>query len=428
MSINISCREHFFGKDGKVKYQYILILGSNLGDKKEFLNLAAANLSLNALILKKTEIKKTKAFHIHNQPDFFNQGILIETKLSPEKLLLFIKEIERDLGRKHNVRYGPREIDIDIVWYSGERYKSDKLSVPHTQNRARSWVREFIVELKSEAVDETVKVKYKDMNVKPITKISDFLYKKKNGEKISVLTCYDYSIAKLLSKTSVDTVLVGDSLANVFQGRKNTLPVTLDEMIYHAKAVRRGCPDAFITVDMPFLSFQVSPEETVKNAGRILKETGCDAVKIEGVFYETIEKMVKASIPVMGHLGLTPQSVLKFGGYGLQAKQKEEQYKLIEDALSLQSAGCFSMVLEMIPAALTGEISKKLEIPTIGIGAGPNADGQVLVINDLLGIDEDFSPKFVRKYADLSSVIMTAVENYCADVRKKDFPSEKESF
>ena len=409
-------------------YLYILVLGSNLGDKEEFLNRAIESLSKNTSVLKKTEILKTKAIQVHNQPDFVNQGVLIETKLKPDDLLSFAKEIEKELGRKHTIRFGPREIDIDIVWYSAGRYKSNSLTIPHRQNRARGWVRKFIAELNPDAADDEAQIKYKEMDVKTITKVSDFTAKKKNGEKITVLTCYDYSMAKLLSKTSVDTVLVGDSLASVFQGHKNTLPVTLDEMIYHARAVRRGLPDAFITVDMPFLSFQVSPEETVKNAGRILKETGCDAVKIEGVFFETIEKMLKASIPVMGHLGLTPQSVLKFGGYSLRAKQKDEQYKLIEDALALQSAGCFGMVLEMIPASLTETISKKLEIPTIGIGAGPDADGQVLVINDLLGIDEDFSPKFVRKYADLSSTIMSAVEKYCVDVRKKDFPSEKESF
>ncbi|MDH5718324.1 MAG: 3-methyl-2-oxobutanoate hydroxymethyltransferase [Spirochaetia bacterium] len=266
--------------------------------------------------------------------------------------------------------------------------------------------------------------------MKTITKIQDFTAKKQKGEKITVLTCYDYSMAKLLSKTSIDTVLVGDSLAGVFQGHKNTLPVTLDEMIYHAKTVRRGLPDAFITVDMPFLSFQISPEKTVKNAGRIMKEAQCDAVKLEGAGYliETIKKLTDASIPVMGHLGLTPQSVLKTGGYKLQAKEKKEQENLIKDALAIEKAGCFAMVLEMIPADLAKEVSKKLKIPTIGIGAGAGADGQVLVINDLLGIDADFSPKFVRRYANLSEQIITSVENFCLDVRKKEFPGKKESF
>jgi len=233
-----------------------------------------------------------------------------------------------------------------------------------------------------------------------------------------------------VARTSVDAILVGDSLGNVIQGQPNTLAVTVDDMIYHARIVRRGAPQAFIVADLPFMSYQASVEEAMKSAGRILKETGADAVKLEGgaAVVPQIKALVAAGIPVMGHLGLTPQSLLAFGGYKVQGKSADAAEKILADARAIEAAGVFSMVLEMVPAALAEKISAALTVPTIGIGAGDKTDGQVLVLTDLLGLDPDFVPRFVRKYADLSGQVLTALENYAADVRGKKFPSEKESF
>ncbi len=253
---------------------------------------------------------------------------------------------------------------------------------------------------------------------------------KRNGEKIAVLTAYDFLFAKIIDACGIDIALVGDSLSNVYQGNETTLPVTLDEMIYHTKTVCRAVQRAMIVVDMPFMSYQASEEEALRNAGRVLKETSAQAVKLEGgrTIAATINRMVNVGIPVMGHLGLTPQSIHSFGSYDVQAKQDEASEKLISDAHALQDAGVFSIVLEKIPAKLAAEVSAQLEIPTIGIGAGVNCDGQVLVLHDMLGLNQDFHPKFVRHYAEGFQVFFDAVTKYIQDVKKSKFPSQDESY
>ncbi len=257
---------------------------------------------------------------------------------------------------------------------------------------------------------------------------------KERGEKIAMLTAYDYTMARILDRSGVDAVLVGDSASNVFAGHNTTLPMTVDEMIYHAKAVVRGVQAetsrAMVIVDMPFMSYQLSPEDAVRNAGKIMKEHECDAVKMEGgkVIAEAVKRITDIGIPVMGHLGLMPQSIYKYGSYKVRAKEGEEAEQLMEDARILEESGAFAIVLEKIPSKLAGQVSRSLTIPTIGIGAGPECDGQVLVINDMLGLNTEFHPRFVRRYANLSSVIEKAVQSYVEDVRAGSFPSEDESY
>ncbi|MGB9774187.1 MAG: 3-methyl-2-oxobutanoate hydroxymethyltransferase [Bacteroidota bacterium] len=256
---------------------------------------------------------------------------------------------------------------------------------------------------------------------------------KRRGEKIVMLTAYDFLMAKFLDDAGVEVILVGDSLANVVQGQSTTLPVTLDEMIYHAKLVRRAVKRALLVVDMPFLSYQVSIEEAVRNCGRVLKETGAEAVKLEGglPMVDTVQRLVDIGIPVMGHLGLTPQSVHKFGGYGVRGKERSEADWLFESARSLEKAGIFSLVLEKIPSELAKSVTDALSVPTIGIGAGPHCDGQVLVLYDMLGLFEfpgGKPPKFVRQYAELAQSVRNAVQSYIDDVKQGKFPSEKESY
>ena len=253
---------------------------------------------------------------------------------------------------------------------------------------------------------------------------------KQRCEKISMLTAYDYSMASLIDQAGMDVILVGDSASNVMVGNTTTLPMTLEQMIFYAKAVVNGVKRALVVTDMPFGTVSGDPLKSLDNAILMMKETGTDAIKIEGgeEILPDIRKIINAGIPVMGHLGLMPQSINKYGTYGVRAKNKEEAEKLIKDALLLQEAGCFGIVLEKIPAELTKEISSRLLIPTIGIGAGSDADGQVLVMQDMLGINKDFSPKFLRRYADLHTVITEAVQNYIKDVKAVDFPNEKESY
>lgn len=260
--------------------------------------------------------------------------------------------------------------------------------------------------------------------------INSFFKSKVEARKISMLTAYDYSMAKLLDNAGVDTLLVGDSLGMVVQGNDSTLSVSVDDMIYHGKAVTKGAQRAFVVVDMPFLSYHVSIEETIKNAGRIIKETGADAVKIEGGerVVETIEALVNAQIPVMGHLGLTPQSVNMFGGFRAQGKSEWAGKELLQDAQLLQDAGVFAIVLECIPEALAKLISEHLRVPTIGIGAGRHCDGQVLVINDMLGIFNDFTPKFVKHFADLAQPIEHAVKTYIDEVQSGIFPAREHAY
>ena len=253
---------------------------------------------------------------------------------------------------------------------------------------------------------------------------------KKRGEKIAMLTAYDFSMAQLIDQAGMDVILVGDSASNVMAGNMTTLPITLDQMIYHAKSVIKGTSRALVVCDMPFGTYQGNPIEALNSAIRIMKESHAEAVKMEGgsEIRESIERILSAGIPVMGHLGLTPQSINKFGTYAVRAKGEAEAEKLIEDALLLQEIGCFAIVLEKIPAELARRVSQQLSIPTIGIGAGGGCDGQVLVMHDMLGINKGFSPKFLRRYADLSTVINDAVAHYVDDVKTSDFPNASEQY
>ena len=253
---------------------------------------------------------------------------------------------------------------------------------------------------------------------------------KDNHEKIAMLTAYDYSMAKLLDMSAVEVILVGDSAANVMAGHKTTLPITLDQMIYHAASVVRAVEKALVVVDLPFGTYQGNSKEALHSAIRIMKESGADAVKIEGgkEIAESVDRILSAGIPVMGHLGLTPQSINKFGTYTVRATDEIEANQLVEDAILLEKCGCFGIILEKIPASLASKVSQILKIPAIGIGAGQGVDGQVLVLHDMLGITQQFSPRFLRRYHDLSTEITTAIHQYIKDVKSLDFPNEKEQY
>jgi 3-methyl-2-oxobutanoate hydroxymethyltransferase len=259
--------------------------------------------------------------------------------------------------------------------------------------------------------------------------VKTLLKMKRKGEKISALTAYDALFASFLDEL-MDIILVGDSLGMVMAGYETTIPVTMDQMILHTQYVRREVHHAMLVADMPFMSYQISPEEALRNAGRLLQEGGAEAVKLEGgkPVAEAVRRCVETGIPVMGHLGLTPQSIHAFGGWQTRAKSRDEAQRLKEDALTLQDAGIFSLVLEKVPAALAEEVTQSLDIPTIGIGAGPKTDGQILVTQDLLGMYEKMKPKFVRKYTELAGIIREALKQYHQDVKSGAFPSEEESF
>ena len=262
------------------------------------------------------------------------------------------------------------------------------------------------------------------------TTVATFGAMKAEGKRISMLTCYDYTTARLIEESSVNAILVGDSLGNVMLGYPDTLAVTVDDMITYGAAVVRGVKNTMVVVDMPFMSYQVTIEEAVRNAGRILKETHCNAVKLEGgqSIRETIARIVAAGIPVMGHVGMTPQSVMQYGGFKVQGRGDEAAERVFQDALAVQEAGAFAVVLECVPAGLASEITQTLHIPTIGIGAGVDCDGQVLVIHDMLGINKGFSPRFLRRYADLHAVMTDAVTRYVGDVKTGGFPGEQEQY
>lgn len=253
---------------------------------------------------------------------------------------------------------------------------------------------------------------------------------KQRGEKISMLTSYDYSMARLVDGAGIDAILVGDSASNVMAGHETTLPITLDQMIYHAQGVVRAAKRCLVVVDLPFGSYQGNSKEALNSAIRIMKESGAHAVKMEGgaEIKESIQRILTAGIPVMGHLGLTPQSIYKFGTYQVRAKEEAEADRLLSDAKILDECGCFALVLEKIPAALAARVTQSIEIPTIGIGAGSAVDGQVLVINDMLGYTQDFSPRFLRRYMNAGDQILDAVSRYVSDVKSGDFPSEKEQY
>lgn len=265
--------------------------------------------------------------------------------------------------------------------------------------------------------------------VKKVT--TNTLHKMKaNGEKISMLTAYDFSFAKIIDSAGIDVILVGDSASNVMAGHETTLPITLDQMIYHAQSVVRAINRCLVVVDLPFGTYQSNSDIALASAVRIMKETGAHSIKLEGgeEVIESIKKITSAGIPVMGHLGLTPQSIYKFGTYTVRAKEEAEANKLKNDILLLQEAGCFAVVLEKIPAALAKEVTETVHIPTIGIGAGQYCDGQVLVMHDMLGINTEFKPRFLRQYANLHDIATQAVQQYVADVKAKDFPNETESY
>lgn len=253
---------------------------------------------------------------------------------------------------------------------------------------------------------------------------------KENGEKISMLTAYDFTMAKIVDSAGVDVILVGDSASNVMAGHETTLPITLDQMIYHASSVVRACERALVVVDLPFGSYQSDSKEALRSAIRIMKESGGHAVKLEGgsEIKDSIKKILNAGIPVMGHLGLTPQSIYKFGTYTVRAKEDAEAEKLLEDAKLLEKLGCFALVLEKIPAALAEQVAKSISIPVIGIGAGSGVDGQVLVIHDMLGMNNEFSPRFLRRYLDLYDQMTKAIGQYVTDVKSEDFPNSNEQY
>jgi 3-methyl-2-oxobutanoate hydroxymethyltransferase len=253
---------------------------------------------------------------------------------------------------------------------------------------------------------------------------------KTRGEKIAMLTAYDFSMARLVDAAGIDVILVGDSASNVMAGHETTLPITLDQMIYHASSVIRGTERALVVVDLPFGSYQGNSKEALTSAIRVMKETGAHAIKLEGgeEVVESVKRILSAGVPVMGHLGLTPQSIYKFGTYVVRAREEEEAQKLIHDAHLLQEAGCFAIVIEKVPAALATRVAKELSIPIIGIGAGGGVDGQVLVLHDMLGINTEFKPRFLRSYLNLQEQITGAIGNYVQDVKSSDFPNEAESY
>ncbi len=251
---------------------------------------------------------------------------------------------------------------------------------------------------------------------------------KHNGTKISMLTAYDYTMARIIDTAGIDVILIGDSASNVMAGYDTTVPMTLEHMIYHASCVVRGVDRALVVADLPFMSYQVTAKEALINAGRMMKEAGVHSVKLEGgkPIADTVKRIVDAGIPVMGHLGLTPQSIYKFGTYKVRATQEEEADTLLEDAKRLEEAGCYSIVLEKIPAKLAQKVTEEVSIPTIGIGAGPHCDGQVLVVHDMLGLNKEFNPRFLRRYADLHTTMTEAVQAYIQDIKTGDFPNKDE--
>lgn len=253
---------------------------------------------------------------------------------------------------------------------------------------------------------------------------------KQNGEKIAMLTAYDYTLANIIDRAGIDIILVGDSASNVMAGHETTLPITLDHMIYHAASVVRGTKRALVVVDLPFGTYQADSKEALRSAIKIMKESGAHAVKLEGgkLAKDSIDRILQAGIPVMGHLGLTPQSIYKFGTYTVRAKEENEALELLEDAKLLEQMGCFGIVLEKIPSILAGEVAKKISTPIIGIGAGNKVDGQVLVLHDMLGMTKEFSPRFLRRYLDLDNEISTAIKSYSSDVKSGDFPNKKEQY
>ncbi len=412
-------------------HQYVLSLGSNLNNRQKSIQQAIQYIQEDKIYLKRiSQLIETPPYMEHTQDSFLNQSILVETSYPPTKLLKIIQNVERQLHRKKRFRYGPREIDIDIIWWSQGSFLSHNLVIPHPYLMGRYWVRNSLIDLISDKTDFILDLSPISMQSSAIHSPLDFIAKKKKQEKITMTTCYDYTMAKLLSRTSLDAILIGDSLGNVIKGEATTIQVRLEEIIYHTKAVRKGLKDTFIIADMPFLTCKLSTEQSIRKAGRVIQETQCDAVKIEGgkEDAQTVKALVQVGIPVMGHIGLQVQHILHTRRYFVQGKNTEQQETILQDALALEQAGCFAIVLEAIPETLGRTITQSLQIPTIGIGAGQYVDGQILVINDLLGMDPDFQPKYVRRYVNLSDQITQSIEHYCKDIRENSFPNDKESY
>ena len=400
--------------------QAFIALGSNLGDRRAHLESARAALAglPGTRLVAASAVEETAPLGGMTQPPYLNQMVLLETRLSPRELLEACQEIERAEGRVRSERWGARTLDLDIVRYGRRRVAEPGLIIPHPELPNRDfWLRE-LAELEPMSAD-----------ARPLT-VPDLLAMKAAGRPIVMLTCYDAAFARLLEAADVDVLLVGDSLNQVLAGRDSTLSATLDQMIYHAASVRRGSGRALVFVDLPFLTYQVSVPEAIRNAGRVLQESGAHGVKLEGgrPMAETVRALVDRGIPVFGHLGLTPQSVHALGGYRVQGRDEATADRLFADAEALQDAGACGVVLELLPAALARRISQALTIPTIGIGAGPGCDGQVLVLHDMLGLNEGFSPKFLKRYAELGEAVRAAVRGYASDVRQGSYPGPQHSF
>ena len=305
-----------------------------------------------------------------------------------------------------------------------------KLIIKNDYDQMCAWAAQHIADAINNHKEERPVILGLPTGSSPLGVYRRLIEMKNRGEKISMLTAYDYSMASIIDQAGIDVILVGDSASNVMAGNVTTLPMTLDQMIYHGKSVVRGVKRALVVVDMPFGTYQGNSKEALASAIRIMKETHADCIKLEGgsEVRESIERILCAGIPVMGHLGLTPQSINKFGTYTVRAREEAEAQKLIEDAHLLEELGCFALVLEKIPAELATRVAQELTIPIIGIGAGGGVDGQVLVMHDMLGINNNFSPRFLRRYADLNTIITGAVQAYIEDVKNCDFPNEHEQY
>ncbi|HET6578334.1 MAG TPA: 3-methyl-2-oxobutanoate hydroxymethyltransferase [Gemmatimonadales bacterium] len=400
--------------------QAFVALGSNLGDRAAHLGAARAALAglPETRLVAASRVEETAPLAGMSQPPYLNQMVLLETRLGPRALLDACQAIEHAEGRVRSERWGARTLDLDIVRYGRRHVAEPGLIIPHPELPNRDfWLRE-LAELEPMSAD-----------ARPLT-VPDLLAMKASGRRIVMLTCYDAAFARLLEQADVDVLLVGDSLNQVLAGRDSTLSATLDQMIYHAASVRRGSGRALVFVDLPFLTYQVSVPEAIRNAGRVLQETGAHGVKLEGgrPMAETVRALVDRGIPVLGHLGLTPQSVHALGGYRVQGRDDASAERLSADALALEEAGACGIVLELLPSALAGRISAALTIPTIGIGAGPGCDGQVLVLHDMLGLNEGFSPKFLKHYAELGQAVRAAVRGYASEVRQGSYPGPEHSF
>ncbi|HLS47147.1 MAG TPA: 3-methyl-2-oxobutanoate hydroxymethyltransferase [Gemmatimonadales bacterium] len=401
-----------------------IALGSNLGDRAA--HLAAARAGLGRLpgtrILGASRIEETAPLGGADQPAYLNQMVLLETALEPMDLLHACQAIERAAGRDRTRgrRWESRTLDLDIVRYGDRRVDEPGLMIPHPALPDRDFWQREIAELGSSMTQAPERA---PRSVLELTAM------KAAGRRIVMLTCYDALFARLLHGPDVDVLLVGDSVNQALAGHPSTLNATLDQMIYHAASVRRGT-DALLFVDLPFLTYQVSVEDAIRNAGRVMQETGAHGVKLEGgaAMAPTVRALVERGMPVMGHLGLTPQSVNTLGGYRVQGRDADGAARLEADARALEEAGACAMVLELVPSALAARVTAAVRVPTIGIGAGPGCDGQVLVLHDMLGLNEGFSPKFLKRYGELGAAVREAAHAFADDVRTGRYPDDAHSF